>query len=134
MTDTSDKLKRFCSTCIIELEDANGVKEKFNLSPVRVKELGLIMSLSEDSDIDSIESTNKFVTALTEIAMAILIRSFPDVEEEVLDNLLINNFQVITQAILSQFTAINSEKGSNVTDKLRLAKRKASIGKAKEKE
>lgn len=107
---SDDRIRAFLGFGKLKLTSSTGVEEEFVVKSIKTRDLGKIlevMSLGSDAESTDI---NKVMDVMTEVATDMLKRSFEDLDEDDIDNIIVNNFSSISDCIMGQVNTMTSNK------------------------
>jgi len=122
---SDERIRAFLGIATLELENADGLKEKFMVKSIKMRDFAKIMgtmNLSEDGEVNN-EAVANIMSVTSEVGIDMLKRSFENLSEDEIENLLVSNFQAISECIMKQVNSMMNGKSDKI-DKIKTLQKK----------
>ena len=110
MDEMQDRILKYGGEVKIELE-RDGVKEAFFIKPIRPKDISKILSSlgnmgsKAEQDVTG-EEMSKVMDAVSEVALTCIKRTYPTIDDDKAEGLIMKNYDVFAQMIMNQVEGI----------------------------
>lgn len=120
--NSDEKIRNFLGITKLELKNEDGVSETFIVKSIKTRDLGKIIGAlgeikpdAKPEDMTSDELAN-LMNAISEVATDMLSRTFEGLSEDEIDNLILKNYDSISNCVMSQIGNIGGNDANRIKE------------------